>query len=118
YIVCNARGCDAARVVVLIDCPDEETIEEEDDDLFIVYSGFSPNGDGINDFFTIKGLSLFESHQLLIFNRLGLKVFESEDYQNDWYGDFGANMLPDGEYFYFLKLADNDPLSGTISIRR
>ena len=69
---------------------------------------FTPNGDGINDFFQIgygeQGRPIndlneyFLSHKLVIFNRWGKIVYESNDYRNDWDG----GKLPDGTYFYVL----------------
>ena len=70
---------------------------------------FTPNGDGINDYFEIgygdKGKPIndlsqyFLSHKLVIFNRWGRIVYESTDYKNDWDG----GKLPDGTYFYVLE---------------
>ena len=68
---------------------------------------FTPNGDGINDYFEIgydNGQPItdlnryFLSHKLVIFNRWGRIVYESNDYKNDWDG----GKLPDGTYFYVL----------------
>ena len=68
---------------------------------------FTPNGDGINDYFEIgydNGEPIndlnkyFLSHKLVIFNRWGRIVYESTNYQNDWDG----GKLPDGTYFYVL----------------
>ena len=72
---------------------------------------FTPNHDGINDYFEIGCLDqsgkvmplydlneYFVSHKLVIFNRWGKIVYESTDYKNDWDG----GKLPDGTYFYVL----------------
>jgi gliding motility-associated-like protein len=76
----------------------------------IIPQGFSPNGDGYNDWFNIDGLyDVFLQHELLIFNRLGTIVFKGN---NDlkWngksnYGPLkGTNLLPIGTYFYVLHL--------------
>ena len=70
---------------------------------------FTPNGDGINDYFEIgygeEGKPIndlnvyFLSNKLTIFNRWGRIVYESNDYKNDWDG----GKLPDGTYFYVLE---------------
>jgi gliding motility-associated-like protein len=62
----------------------------------------TPNGDGKNDFFLISGIDMHPNSKLIIFNRWGRKVFESNNYQNDWDGDNN----PDGVYFYILSIPE------------
>ena len=64
----------------------------------IIPNVITPNGDGANDFFEIKGLEDVPGKNIYIFNRWGRKVFESPDYQNNW----NAPGLEDGVYFYTL----------------
>jgi gliding motility-associated-like protein len=66
--------------------------------------GFSPNGDGVNDYFVIKGAERY-TVTLNIFNRWGNLVYESAHYMNDWTGKANVGMLisnelPGGTYFY------------------
>jgi len=72
---------------------------------------FTPNGDGVNDFFYIRNLP--SDSQLIISNRWGNEVYSSKSYQNDWNG--GATV--DGIYYYRLK-AGGDTLTGWIEILR
>ena len=101
---------------------------------------FTPNGDGINDFFiidndptagtgdgkeeTTRGFE-HESYnplrdyylrtELTIFNRWGRVVYKSSDYRNDWDG----GNLPDGTYFYVLECVgerDNHRYQGSVAI--
>ena len=73
--------------------------------------GFSPNNDGFNDYFNIQGLyTIFEKHELLIYNRYGTLIFIGDD-NLKWYGiaNKGINkghIVPTGTYFYVLKLND------------
>lgn len=80
----------------------------------VVPQGFSPNSDGINDWFNIQGLyDIFEQHELLIYNRYGTLIFKGN---NSLYWDGTANkglnnkgeLLPVGTYFYVLKLNDKN----------
>ncbi|MDG5492380.1 gliding motility-associated C-terminal domain-containing protein [Psychroserpens sp. SPM9] len=78
-----------------------------------VPQGFSPNNDGINDWFNIQDLyDIFEAHELKIFNRYGTLVFEGNN-DKKWNGfiNRGLNnhgkLVPVGTYFYVLNL--NDP---------
>jgi len=61
---------------------------------------FTPNGDGKNDFFEVKGINGYPGSRLLIFNRWGNEVYRSENYTNNWDG----SGLADGTYFYLLEI--------------
>jgi len=92
---------------------------------FFIPDGFSPNGDGINDLFVIRGINYFPDNEFIIFNRWGNKVFEASSYQNTWDGRstrglrVGGDELPIGTYFYLLDLGDgSDIIKGTIYLNR
>lgn len=75
-----------------------------------VYNEISPNNDGLNETFVIKGIELLENN-LQIFNRWGHVVFNVLNYQNDWNGTTNTGLfinnnrkLPVGTYFYVLEL--------------
>lgn len=74
--------------------------------------GFSPNNDGLNDWFNIQGLyDIFINHELLIYNRYGTLIFEGDN-SKPWNGipNRGLNgtskIVPQGSYYYILKLRD------------
>lgn len=52
---------------------------------FFVPNSFTPNGDGVNDFFQGYGIN-FTSYQMIIYDRWGEKVFESNEYSKPWDG--------------------------------
>lgn len=84
-------------------------------------SGFSPNGDNVNDCFVIKGLKNAESNHLMIFNRMGKIVYETKNYQNDWKGKYASGEdVPEGTYYYVLHLRGRfeRKKSGYIIIKR
>jgi len=91
---------------------------------FRIPQGFSPNGDGVNDYFVIIGLEDFPENTLIIFNRWGNKIFEATPYNNDWDGTnkFGVtfgDQLPEGTYFYLLTLTpDEEPINDYIYLTR
>ena len=100
------------------------TIEPEPRDFFIP-EGFSPNGDGTNDLFVIRGILYYPDNNIVIFNRWGNKVFEASPYQNTWDGkttmglSMGGDELPVGTYFYLLDLDDgSEVIKGTIYLNR
>ena len=63
---------------------------------------FTPNGDGVNDTFEIRGLELFVENELIIINRWENEIFRAKNYQNNWSG-LGLN---EGTYFYILKVKE------------
>jgi gliding motility-associated-like protein len=93
------------------------SLRGNDSDIFIP-EGFSPNSDGINDFFAIKKpINLRVS--LEIYNRWGGLVYKTEDYKNDWNGGVVAQTnVPAGTYFYVIKLSDGREFSRFMTISR
>jgi gliding motility-associated-like protein len=63
-------------------------------------NAFSPNGDGINDFWVIKNLEFYPDNTLVVVNRWGNEVYRMNNYQNNWDG----SHLSEGTYFYILKV--------------
>ncbi len=107
YVLCGRTDCDTARVFIELACA-----------TVLVYDGFSPNGDGVNDHFVIEGLEQFVQHRLLVYNRWGTLVYESEDYQNDWAGTWQEKALPTGTYYYILEYGVDIMIQGRLEIRR
>lgn len=64
----------------------------------------TPNNDGYNDKFEIKKLTLFPKNSLAILNRNGQLVYSKDNYDNSWDGEFNGNLVPDGTYYYILKI--------------
>ncbi|MFI5148840.1 MAG: ice-binding family protein [Bacteroidia bacterium] len=92
---------------------------------FFIPEGFSPNGDGINDLFAIRGLDIYPNNAFGVFNRWGDQVFAASPYANDWDGKsqsgirVGGNDLPAGTYFYILDLGDGSKVfKGTIYLNK
>jgi uncharacterized repeat protein (TIGR01451 family)/gliding motility-associated-like protein len=76
---------------------------------------FTPNSDGINDFFVISNLELYPDNELVVLNRWGNEVYSKKSYDNLWDG----SNLSEGTYFYVLKVKICDEyqtLNGYITI--
>jgi gliding motility-associated-like protein len=107
YELCTEYGCDQAVALIRGQCEGPR-----------VYNGFSPNGDGVNDFFRIEGLDRYGSHRLWIYNRWGEVVFYSTAYLNDWNGVRNNKPLPEGTYFYYLEFGQQQRQSGYLQLER
>tara|TARA_Y100000768_G_C23954021_1_gene671767 strand:+ start:1 stop:1416 length:1416 start_codon:yes stop_codon:yes gene_type:complete len=87
---CNKEIFDSCKVWV--QCPIENI------------NVFTPNNDGINDFFVPINLNQYPNPHVLIFNRWGELVYENSNYQNDWSGTHykSGQELKEGIYYYLI----------------
>jgi gliding motility-associated-like protein len=74
----------------------------EEGPTLYVPNAFTPNGDSINDLFWIGATNIKEFH-IIIFDRWGLKLFESSDLLDSWTGKVNGKEVPDGCYFYLIN---------------
>jgi gliding motility-associated-like protein len=98
----TALGCTVADTLAIrVLAPPVPLIEQ-----IKIPSGFSPNGDGLNDTWEIlPNLTVvFPKAELTIFNRWGSQVYYKSGYDNTW----AAEKLPDGTYYYLLDLGRPD----------
>ena len=92
----------------------------------VVYNEFSPNGDGVNDYFKIDCIAQYPNNSLQVYNRWGNIVFETRSYKNDWDGTPNGraivqkeDQLPVGTYYYVLDLGDgSEPRTDWLYINR
>ena len=80
---------------------------------------FTPNGDGVNDVFTIESQAVLGScTNMFIFNRWGQKVFESFGNDIVWSGrNFSGEECTIGTYFYVIRVKDME-FNGDIYLNR
>jgi gliding motility-associated-like protein len=85
----------------------------------IIPTLITPNMDGKNDFFVIKGIDTFRKTRLSIFNRWGARVYMTDNYANNWDGrDDKGNLLPEDTYYYILQPENTKPIKGYLVIKR
>jgi gliding motility-associated-like protein len=86
-----------------------------------IYSGISPNGDGINDWWDIPMLDCYPENTVVIVNRWGSEVWSGTDYNNTtvrWAGkDMNGTDLPEDTYYYMIKY-NNTEKQGWVFIKR
>ena len=91
--------------------------DETEYETFFVPDGFSPNGDNVNDTFTILKIDfLYPNYTLEIYNRYGNVMYKGNKNKPDWDGKnsegagFGDGIVPNGVYFYVIHFnKDNKP---------
>lgn len=85
----------------------------------IVTTVFSPNGDGINDRWFIENIHFYPENEVTVYNIYGNVVYTQKDYKNDWEGTYNGSPLPDGTYFYVIKIdKEHQVLKGSVDILR
>ena len=106
YEICNADGCASATVTI-------EVVNK-----LVPYNGMSVEGDGKNDYFHIGGIERYPNNVVRIYNRWGVKVFETEGYDNVTRVFRGisngrvtveqAEKLAQGTYYYVIEYYDSN----------
>jgi gliding motility-associated-like protein len=87
-----------------------------------VPKAFTPNGDGLNDVFLTKGISIGKFH-MEIYDRSGQRLFVSDDKDTGWDGTCGNKFCPPGVYSYIIMFVATDTgeirkVSGTVTMVR
>lgn len=108
----NKWGCEDTVVKILV--------VEEDFQVFIP-NAFTPDDDGLNDSFTIKGRGI-RDFSLIIFDRWGEKVYETSDPQAGWDGTFREKLCQTGTYVWQIRVVSvmnkEKLLNGTMLLLR
>ncbi|HFC00134.1 MAG TPA: gliding motility-associated C-terminal domain-containing protein, partial [Phaeodactylibacter sp.] len=114
YVICNVDGCDTATVSVIVKC---NTTPTSPADSLEFVTGFSPNGDDVNQYFTIKGAETLPQNTLTVFNRWGNQVYKAQFYQNDWDGTWNGTHLQNGTYFYLFDDGVGNTYTGYVYLQ-
>jgi gliding motility-associated-like protein len=103
--ITNSDGCSKVKNYVV-------------DNMFCgIQKGISANNDGKNDFFDLR---LLDVKKLTIYNRYGTKVYQKNNYYNEWIGQSeNGDKLPDSTYYYVIEFNnDKETKVGWIYINR
>ncbi len=85
----------------------------------VIYSGFTPNNDGINDLWDIDFVDYYPNIEVMVYDRWGRQIFYSKGYSSEkrWDGRFNGEELPIGTYYYVVDLNDGSaPYKGPVTI--
>lgn len=88
-----------------------------------IMNAFTPNGDGINDRWMVtNGNTCTNQVMVKVFNRYGSVVYENDNYQNDWNGEYKGKPVADGTYYYVIQYrlisGRTVPAKGDVTILR
>jgi gliding motility-associated-like protein len=82
-------------------------------------NAFSPNGDGINDKWSIPNIKTYSRPLVQVFNRWGQMLHQSIGYQTPWDGTSNGKPLPPGTYYYIIIAGEGSkPVTGWLQLLR
>lgn len=84
---------------------------------FYIPKFMTPNGDDVNDFFSINALQYFTSSNVYIFDRYGKLLFSAENRNINWDGTFNGNKLPSSDYWYLI-IIEGQEFRGHFTLKR
>jgi len=116
-IMVNQGGTYWVKVTNQYGCKDADTILVNELGLNVP-NAFSPNGDGLNDRFRIKGFEPNETVLLQIFNRWGNLIFETHDLDKGWDGTSADGPILAGTYVWIIHVRSgrDNIFKGTVTV--
>ena len=84
----------------------------------VVPKFITPNNDGRNDFFRLKGVAFFETSEILIFDRYGRILAAGQGENFRWNGTAAGKELPADDYWYEIRIKGLQPQKGHFSLLR
>ncbi|MBL4561168.1 MAG: BspA family leucine-rich repeat surface protein [Labilibaculum sp.] len=113
----NANGCsvnssDIGQEAIIMNYWEENLLR-----------AFTPNADGYNDSWRIERVELVQKLKIVIYDRWGKAIYKFSSTGNEykgtpWKGTDGNVNLPIGSYYYVIKIDDEKPMKGTVTILR
>ncbi len=95
-------------------------IEKEEISVLGIPKYFTPNGDGFNDYWNVKGMNrrLNAETIIYIFDRYGKLITQIKPLTPGWDGTCNGNQMPSSDYWYSVQLEDGRVLKGNFSLKR
>jgi len=114
YVTGNTGSCVDIDSITVFKFDNDET-------AIFVPNAFTPNGDGLNDCLRVRHNANFKEFYLAIYNRWGQKIYESDNPNACWDGEYNNEKLLAGVYFYYIhavSICGDVLLKGDISLLR
>lgn len=92
-------------------------------DQFVIPGSFSPNDDGVNDTWVIKGIDLYPNAKVTIYDRWGQEILDVVGYSasKSWDATHNGRKVTDGTFYYIIDLRDpayDEPFKGFVTVIR
>ncbi|MFD2567059.1 DUF7948 domain-containing protein [Pseudotenacibaculum haliotis] len=79
---------------------------------------FTPNNDGHNDLWQIKGIANFPNAEISIFNRYGKLITKMSSNSLGWNGQYNGKLMMSNDYWFRVDLGNGRSFSGNFALRR
>lgn len=107
WVTYTSNLCSSSDTLLVEDVPGGYTL--------YIPNSFTPNSDAINETFKAEGENI-ETFQMIIFDRWGNKLFQSNDINSEWNGSYMGNIVEQDVYVYIIEFTTK--CSGTKVLRR
>ena len=84
---------------------------------FVIPKFFTPNNDGRNDTFNLRGIEYFESSSVQLFDRYGNLIKSARNQPFNWDGTKDNRELPSTDYWYVIVI-EGQEIKGHVALRR
>jgi gliding motility-associated-like protein len=109
--VTSSTGCsDSITISITINTVTNEISQ-------LIPNAISPNGDGKNDIWKLDFIKfLHQDAEIIVVNRWGQTIFQSIGYDTPWDGTYQGDLVPEGTYYYIIKLSADEVYKGTVLV--
>jgi gliding motility-associated-like protein len=97
-MVSDSSGCTSSQIYSISPVP------------IVPSTIFTPNGDGVNDTWTIENIDVYSDARVRIYDRNGKIIKEFYGYENEtgWDGTYNGHLMPPTDYWYEINLPEVD----------
>ena len=79
---------------------------------------FTPNNDGFNDYWQIKGINNYPNSSSLIYDRYGKLIALISSNDTGWDGRYNGKKMKSSDYWFTTDLGDGRTFSGHFTLKR
>jgi len=99
-------------------CVSTDAMQLTVNNVLTIANVLTPNADGDNDVWKLYPETTLKTCTVKLFDGFGRVLVDTDNYQNSWDGTFEGKELPDGDYYYHVKCANDIEEKGTVILIR
>lgn len=79
---------------------------------------FTPNQDGVHEYWTILGITEFRNAKVFIYDRYGKLLLQLRPYSMKWDGTYHGKPMPSSDYWFVIEMGDGRTIKGHFTLKR